>query len=398
MDLFGNDDSVKEAPAAQDEVLIEDLSPDSLDSADSQDRHPKYCTKIMGHEKIEAMLVELVASDRMPHALIFSGQKGIGKASMAYQLTKFLMARGIKDPDQDALFGGDDLPEEICDSLDSDPDHPSVKRVLSGGHPDFRALERYYDADKNKFKASLEVDQLRSVAPFLRMSASEGGWRIVLIDDADTMNRNAQNALLKILEEPPKNTLLILVAHRLGALIPTIKSRSRVVNFNTLSEESLKSLIMAQGHHFNAQELENLCYLSDGSLGNAINFVENGGLDVLAKILSVMQTYPDFDWGDIHALGDDMARSGQESAYQHFQDITQWLFRQLLFMKARGEQTMRGPLALDVFHDIYNELSLVQLIKLSENLKEHFDRTERGNLGKAQSVLETFEIIRQNNL
>lgn len=397
MDLFGNDDSVKEAPEPEIEAPIVDMGLDQSDFESAIDTHPKFNQNIIGHVKIESMLLDLVESDRIPHALIFSGQKGIGKASMAYRLSKFLMAREIGDPNQDALFGGDTLPQDKPENLNTANDHPAVQRILSGGHPDFRSLERHYDADKNKYKASLDVEQLRSVAPFLRMSASEGGWRIVLIDDADTMNRNAQNALLKILEEPPKNTLLILVTHRLGALIATIKSRAHLVNFNALGDDNLKNLIMAQGHHFNAQELENLCYLSDGSLGNAINFVENGGLDVLAKILSVMQTYPDFDWGDIHALGDDMARSGQEYAYQHFQNITQWLFRQLLSIKARGDQTMRGPLALDVFHDIYNKASLIDLIKLIETLKEQFDRTEHGNLGKAQSVLETFEIIRQTH-
>jgi hypothetical protein len=128
-------------------------------------------------------------------------------------------------------------------NLDVNPNDPVARRLASGGHADFFSTEKKFDEDKGVYKDTLEVAEIRKIAPFLRMTSSEGGWRIVIADDADSMTRSAQNGILKILEEPPRNSLLILVAHRAGALIPTIRSRARFINFLPFDSTALKELI-----------------------------------------------------------------------------------------------------------------------------------------------------------
>ena len=116
------------------------------------------------------------------------------------------------DTAQDSLFGGGDDLAAPATTLDIPTDDPVFAKVASGGHPDLLVVERQTDPKTGQIKSNLDVQTARKVVPFLRMTSSDGGWRIVIVDDADLMNRNAQNALLKILEEPPQNTLLILVA------------------------------------------------------------------------------------------------------------------------------------------------------------------------------------------
>ncbi len=359
MDLFG------EEPAAEKDVAFD---PASADEAAEAFGHPRAMQFCLGHEAVEEKLLENFNSGRLPHGLIFSGPKGIGKATMAYRFAKVILG-----------FGSDN--EQVA------------RLVTSGGHPDLMSVERAYDAAKNRYKAGVEVAEVRKVTPFLRMTAAGGGWRVVIIDDADTMNRNAQNALLKILEEPPKNTVLILVTHRLGALIPTIRSRAQVIHFQPLPQDILQELLSRKGQSFDAGELDTLVHLSSGSFGKILQYVEEGGLDTLGKILSIFQNYPDWNWPDIHVIADALGRAGQDQEFQNFQDLLQWIFAQLTLAKARGQGVQSMALNLEVFQNLLKNSSLEQLLKICENLHSHFNKTNAANLDKRQAVLGAFSLI-----
>ncbi len=393
MDLFGEEPAIAEEEALAKGVEFEPDEPEEIF------KHPRYMGFCLGHDRMERELVNLFNSGRMPHALIFSGSKGIGKATMAYRLARFLLNQRAVDPNQDALFGGEDIPVEKAEYLDIAPDNPIFTRVASGGHPDLLTIEREHDPDKGVYKASVNVKSIREVTPFLRMTASGGGWRVVLIDDADTMNRNAQNALLKILEEPPANTVLILVTHRAGALIPTIRSRSRVMNFAPLSDDVMGQLIQKQNLGIAGEELKTLEFLSEGSFGRALQHVQDGGLETLGKIVRVFEesykyNWPDFDWAQIHTLADDLSRKGHETKYQAFDNLTQWTLSKLLFAKARAQELPAGPLQSDVFREILKVSSLNGLAKTHEALNAHFDSVTRANLDKRQGVLGAFSLIK----
>ena len=218
---------------------------------------PRESDLFLSHTDIEQRLLQMMTAGKMPHGVIFRGQKGIGKATFAYRLARFLFKYGGQGSADAGLFG-EAAPPAWPDNMDVARDDPVFRRVASGGHPDFMALE------PAEGKTGLDVDQVRTLIPFLRRTASDGGWRIVIIDDADTMNRNAQNALLKILEEPPANTALILIANNTSAFLPTVRSRCRTFDFKPLDQDSFSQLLQRQDKfsQYRPAQLQNLLHMN----------------------------------------------------------------------------------------------------------------------------------------
>lgn len=373
MDLFG------EEPGP---IETEDLTAPVSMNEEPGLKHPRDMNFCLGHDAVEQQLLEMFQSGRMHHGLIFTGQKGIGKATMAYRLARFLL-KDHTDPNQDALFGD---AKPVSETLHVAPEDKIFRRVASGGHPDFMTVEREYDTAKNRYKASVPVDAIRKVPGFLRMTASDGGWRVVIIDDADTMNRNAQNALLKVLEEPPSKTVLVLVTHRLGALIPTIRSRAQVVNFHPLNDGALQQLIDYQDYGLGPQDAQTLRDLSEGSVGKAVEYMEEAGLETLAQITDLMAYHPHWEWDKLHAIADNLARPGQDQAYKTFGRLLCWMFSKICVSKARG-------LPSPYLQSFVSNSSLEQLLEICENLHAHFNRVERANLDKRQGILGAFSLI-----
>ena len=347
--------------------------------------HPRLMDGAKGFEEIEKNLISLFEKGRMPHGLIFAGPKGIGKATFAYALARFLLKHGDFDPNQDSLFGG---PPELPQNFSIARDDRVFSLVASGAHPDLLSVERAYDEGKNKYASGVAVADIRKVNPFLRMTASDGGWRVVIIDDADTMNRSAQNALLKILEEPPENTLLVLISHRLGALIPTIKSRTQTVHFNPPSQALFNELLSGMSN-----DLDTLYAYSRGSIGNALEFIEQDGLELLPRLLEIMSTRPKWNWVELHKLGDELAKSGKDERYQNFTELLNWIMRQAVRSKARARAIEPQLLNVRAVKEMIEQSSLEELLEICDSLSQHFRQFNFANLDKKQAVLRAFHIL-----
>lgn len=359
MDLFGEpiiEEKEEEAAELPPPAKIEGLVP------------PREMNFSKGHEETEQKLLALYQSGKLPHAMIFNGPQGIGKATFAFRFARFLL-KNSKNPAQN------------FDVAETDP---VFRLILSGGHPDFFVAERAYDALKNRFKDNVDVDEIRKVAPFLRKTASYGGWRVVIIDDADTMNRNAQNALLKILEEPPAKTVLILIVHRIGALIPTIRSRSHVVNFEPLKSEIMKDLLNYGGFDGAGELVE----LSGGDMGKAIAYSQSGAAEMIGEILKLYGDTP--DWPKIHTMAEQVGRSGQDESFKIFEEMLLWIIHQSARSKARGQNL---PELLRERQELFQRLSLEKLMKTGEQLEELFKKTRYSNLDNRQAVLQAFSVI-----
>src|SRR5471032_3178647 len=164
---------------------------------------PRANPELIGQEAAEAELLRSFASGRLPHAWLISGPGGIGKATLAFRFARYLFSD-----------------RERTDSLAVADTMPVFRRVASSGHADLLTVERQFDEDKGRYKKDIAVDDVRKIAPFLHLTAAEGGWRVVVLDGADGMNRAGQNAVLKILEEPPTGALLMLLTERPSALLP----------------------------------------------------------------------------------------------------------------------------------------------------------------------------------
>jgi DNA polymerase-3 subunit delta' len=215
---------------------------------------------ITGQDRAVEAFAGAWASRRLHHAWLLAGPKGVGKASFARAAARRVLA--------DAAGAPSDLA-----GLETDDDHPIVKLVEAGSHPDMRWLERLTDEKTDKLKRNISVDQVRELGGFMALTPALSPWRVAVIDSVDDLEASGANALLKILEEPPANTLFFLVSHAPGRLLPTIRSRCRRLEFKPLEDDAMASILKAQTDLDEAARREVIC-MSFGSAGTALAFAE----------------------------------------------------------------------------------------------------------------------------
>ena len=247
-----------------------------------------------------AQLTAAHRAGKLPHALVFAGPRGIGKATAAFQLAHYLLSHPSPDTAPDAF-----APRDPASSL--------YRQVASGAHPSVLHLTRPLNEKTKSFKTALTVDEIRRVGRFLSLTAHDGGYRVVIVDPADDMNVNAANALLKNLEEPPSRTLFVLIAHSLGRLLPTIRSRCQIVRFQPLADDDLLAALAAVGKEPEPAAASAMLARAGGSPRNAIMLTDYGGVEI-AEALDKLVATPDPAAAETHRLADAVA--GRDQAIQ----------------------------------------------------------------------------------
>ena len=223
---------------------------------------------LLGHEAQQQHLLNLTHKNRLPGGLLLTGPQGVGKSTLAQAFATYLLAG------------------EKGEALSLTDTHPVARRMASGGHGDFLKVQKGLNAEGKPMR-DIPVAEVRKVIDFMHKTPLEGGWRVVIIDSIDEMNRNAANALLKVLEEPPAHAILLLVCHSPGKVLPTIRSRCQELTFNALSDAQMKSFLKPQGlEDFEIQEVVDL---SEGRPGYALQLIESQGLSVYKDLLSSME-------------------------------------------------------------------------------------------------------------
>lgn len=272
-------------------------------------RPPRANPDLLGHDDAEATLLNAWNGGRLPHAWLIAGPRGIGKATLAYRFARFVLAEGAK-PAGGGLFGAPARPE----SLGLSPADPVFRRVASGGHSDLGVAERTPNPKTGKMRAEIVVDQVRDLVQFLHMTPAEGGWRVVVVDAADEMNSEGANALLKALEEPPAQALLLLVTHAAGRLLPTIRSRCRMLFLQPLPDERVVTLLSRYRPEIPGPERKTLAALSDGSIGRAIDLADRGGAGLYREMLDLLADLPKLDALAVQRFADQLARGGEDAS------------------------------------------------------------------------------------
>ncbi len=232
---------------------------------------PSEVPAVFGHDEQKVFLARAYKSGKMPHALLFGGPQGIGKATLAFQFIVHL----LRHPN----------PQSAPPSVEPpDTSSPIFRQVAGHSHPGVLHLTRPWDEKGKKFKTAITVEEIRSIARFVGLTAHDGGYRAVIIDSADDMNRNAANALLKNLEEPPAKTIFILVSHAPGRLLPTIRSRCQYVRFSPLANADVSNALDALPESIDPRLRDEAVARCGGSVREAILLAQFGGLEISAAI------------------------------------------------------------------------------------------------------------------
>jgi DNA polymerase-3 subunit delta' len=267
--------------------------------------HPKLSEQLIGQEPAEKQLLALINNKQLPHALLLAGPRGVGKATLAWRLARFLLASQNED---NGLFG-EPLPPE---SLSISSSHPIFRRLVAGSHPDILVLEA----------EDIKVESARLVGEFLAHTPAESTWRVVIIDSADALNRNAANSLLKILEEPPDQAMLLLISHNPGTLLPTIRSRCRLLRVPPLTEENFAHVMAQAAPDLMPHDYRVWAILSEYSPGVALTLIEQKADRLYQELCEQIANRDTLKY---HSFAERFARKEQNKEWQVLKRLILWL-------------------------------------------------------------------------
>jgi DNA polymerase-3 subunit delta' len=283
-------------------------------------RLPRETAVLFGHEEAEQAMLSSYRGGRTPHAWLVGGPPGIGKATLAYRFARFVLAH----PDPTATTVQD------AASLAVSPDHPVARRVAAQVQGDLLVLERVLNEQTGKLYTVIRVDDVRRTVSFFGSTAGEGGWRIAIVDVVDELQREGANALLKVLEEPPPRTLLLLVSHAPGRVLPTIRSRCRRLLLRSLSEADVaRAAAAATGRNAEEEEIRQAAAAADGSVARALALLDGAALALRQRVLELIDQLPNPDPRALHALGDALGGSDPAPLETFMDMVNRWLSEQL---------------------------------------------------------------------
>ncbi len=332
---------------------------------------PRTNTYLLGHAEEEQILLNAWKNRTLHNSWLLCGIEGIGKATLAFRFARFLLA-------------ADENQRDKYNSLDVSVDSQTYKLVANASHPDLKVIERdFTETDKKKVlkaikegerlsdeelkglkkSAIIKVDDVRTINEFLAKKSSNDGWRVVIVDSIDDLNNAGANAILKILEEPPAKTVIMLISHNPNRLLPTIRSRCAKMNLKPLTENEVASLLRRYRPELSEKAVKGLAGLSSGSIGKAIRYADNAALasyDDLCKIIYAKNKYK---LADLLAFCD--AAVADEDSYNLVQELV---------LKFAAENVKGCD-------------NVEELAEMWEKAVKIFDETARLNLDKKQALI-----------
>ena len=329
--------------------------------------HPRHTSRLIGHRVAEAEMLGAYREGRLAHAWLIGGREGVGKATLAWRFARFVLAN--PDPRAQAVQGATNLAVA--------PDHPAARQLAALSHPDFALARREWNAKSKSPYTEIRVEDLRAGFSMFHKSAAFGGWRIAIVDSAEDLNRSGANSLLKLIEEPPPRSLILIIAHRPGQVLPTIRSRCRRILLERLSPLDIGEVIAGLGAPWGATDAEaraEAAARADGSVREALRRLDPDADGVGALIDGTIAQLPNADPRAVHKLAE--AVSGRAAA-DAFEAFTAALY-DWLAARARAEASPAAREALTTLWD-----------KIRAATRE----TEALNLDRRLHVLAVFEEI-----
>lgn len=345
--------------------------------------HPRLTHQVIGHDAAEHVIADAIASRRLHHAWLLTGEQGIGKATFAYRVARYLLSHD------------GDLPDAVP-TLDTPEDSRAWRQVANLSHPGLLSIRRAWDTAGKKHRQSIAIDDIRALRHFLQRTAVTP-WRVIVVDSADDLNPNSANALLKSLEEPPPRAVFLLVSSSPGRLLPTIRSRCRSIRFEPLGQDALRQAVLAACQAIEREppadaQLAALLALGKGSPRRVLQLLDGGGVALFEAIIAILESLPRLDRLAVHKLiGLTAARDGTAHAMAF--DLIEEVLASAMRARAVGDTVDPDFPQLRRFPAQIAPDSLADWSELWETIREARSETERLNLDKAALTLTVFEKI-----
>jgi DNA polymerase III subunit delta' len=330
--------------------------------------HPRETTDLFGHREAEALLLNAYRSGRIPHAWLIGGAAGIGKATLAYRMARFVLAH--KNP----------LAPEVqrAETLFVDATDPVARHVAAGAHGGLLTLERTLN-DKGVLRTVITVDETRETIPFFGSTAAVEGWRVCIVDTVDELNPNAANALLKVLEEPPRQSLFLLVSHAPARVLPTILSRCRKLPLRPLAtDDVIRAAAQAAQIAADDPALIEAAGAAEGSVARALTLLGGDALKLQQRTAALLANLPRVDPRELHALGEALPLSDRVALAAFIDSVDRWL-----------SQRMRA----DDAHANANLPRLARLAEVWEKINRAARDTAEYNLERKPLVFSVFGLL-----
>ena len=329
--------------------------------------HPRETTDLFGHAGPEATLLDAYRSGRIPHAWLIGGAHGIGKATIAYRMARFVLAH----PDWAA-------PEvQRAATLNLDGSHPDARRIAAGAHGGLLTLERTVN-DKGVLRSVITVDESRETIGFFGSTAAANGWRVCIVDTVDELNPNAANALLKVLEEPPRQSLFLLVSNAPARVLPTILSRCRKLPLRPLAPtDVIRAAAGAASLKEDDTSLVEAAGVSEGSVARALTLMGGDALKFQQRTAALLDTLPHIDQRALHALGDALGGTDRGVLSAFTDSVDRWITN-----RVRAEHVVVPDLR-----------RLARLAEVWEKINQAARDTESYNLERKPLVFSVFGLL-----
>lgn len=349
--------------------------------------HPRHTQNLFGHDGVERGLAEAFATGRMHHGWLIAGPEGVGKATLAYRLARYVLSEAHeRDPFGQTLATADDT--------------VATRQVRALSHPGLLVLRRTFDTKAKRFTASIAIDEVRRLRTFLGLRGGDDTWRVVIVDTADDLNPNAANALLKSLEEPPARTLFLLLTSEPGRLLPTIRSRCRTLELAALPAEPLRQAVR-QALTASSEEVTDslpapsewaiLERLSEGSVRRLLGLRGGGGIALYNRLNDLVGSLPKLDWAAIHTLSDELGGTAAEQRFELFFELLLALISRLV--RARAGAAGCAPDDVALANRLIAEGSLARWAELWETIVVEKADAMLLNLDRKSLILGTFQRI-----
>ena len=329
----------------------------------------------------EKTFIDSYHSNSFHHAWLISGPKGIGKSTLAYRFARFILSQK-NDQNNHKLFPDNNSNKE---SLDLTPDNLIYKKIVSNSHSDLMIIEPLKD-QSGKSKKSISISEIRKIKPFLNTTSITGSWKVIIIDSMDELTINAENALLKSLEEPPRKTLIILIATNSSQLLPTTISRCRNLPIFPLSKDMLSTLINIYLPDLDSDDNRILSSISEGSIGKALNLYENNGIEIFKELVNLYSNLPSIDINKVNKISE--AWSKENLFKIVIELLCWWISRIIKYISLNDFSEYDETVSNDrnVSENIARLINLEELLNILENIDDKYNKANILNLDRRNII------------